>query len=266
MIKHILMIGCGHMGYAMLRRWVELRVAAQFSVITPRLESLHGLEAKGVRHFADVELFKPEAPPDVLIFAVKPQILAEVLLQYRAFNKALMLSVAAAKPLSLYEGIFGNNMRMVRAMPNLAVKLGQGVTLLAANAQVDSADKRTVETLLKPLGLVAWLVDEGQMDAGAALSGCGPAYFYLLAEALAEAGAALGLAPDLAATLAKQTLMGSAALWQDDPSSGATLYQSIAVKGGMTEAALIVLQQDNALKNLMQEALKAAVLRAKNLR
>lgn len=261
-INHLAMIGCGHMGYAMLRPWVERRAAARFTVITPRLESLHGLEKQGVQHIAYPA--DMDDVPDIMVLAVKPQILGAVLSDYKKFCGTLFLSVVASKPLEFYEKTLGPA-RVVRAMPNLPAKIGQGATLLVANNNVHAADKTQIEKLVTALGLAVWLDHEGQMDAATALSGCGPAYFYLMADILARAGAELGLAPALAQQLAKQTLIGSAGLWQADNTAAQTLYESIAVKGGLTEAALGVLQQEDALKTLMRGALLAAMERAKKL-
>lgn len=266
MLTHLLMIGCGHMGYAMLRPWVESRAAQRFSVVTPRLESLHGLEAKGVTHIPFASALRPDEVPDVVVLAVKPQILDAVLADYRAFAaQSLFLSVVAGKPLALYEKSLGTGARIVRAMPNLPAKVGAGACLMVASAGVSEADKKRVTSLMAPLGLSAWLPDESMMDAATALSGCGPAYFYYMTDVLAAVGAGLGLPQALATQLAKQTLLGSAALWTKEDASAKTLYESIAVTGGMTEAALAILQEKQVFKDLMEAALKAAAARGKKL-
>lgn len=248
------------MGFAMLRRWVEQGGATRFSVVTPRLESLHGLP---VEHFPSIQAFAAAKPtPDSVVLAVRPQHLPALLPTLRPFAASLFISVAAAKTLAFYQSLLGEAVAVIRAMPNLAVKTGQGATLLVANAAVTPAQRGVAQRLFHPLGLVAWLTEEAQMEAATALSGCGPAYFYLLADVLAKAGTELGLAPALAQSLAKQTLLGSAALWQNDSTTATDCYQSIAVQGGMTEAALQVLQQNAALQQLMATALQAAVRRA----
>lgn len=253
------------MGHAMLRPWVKAGIAQTIYVVAPRLESLHGLETEGVRHVPFPQNLPADIIPDAIVFAVKPQIAAEVVPAYAKVRPALFLSVIAGKKLAFYETALGHKTPIIRAMPNLPAKVGKGATLLCANAEVSDPQKKVAQTLLSVLGTTLWLDHEDAMDAATALSGCGPAYFYYMAEALAEAGRALGLPAQTAATLARQTLIGSASLWEAEPQSAAMLYQSIAVKGGMTEAALAILQERNSLKNMMKNALLAAVTRAKNL-
>lgn len=265
MIKTLVLVGCGHMGHAMLVPWVKARAAENIFVVTPRLESLSGLEARGVTHVPFPQNLPPHVQPDVVVFAVKPQIAADVVPAYRSFSGALFLSVIAGKKLGFYETLLDEKARLIRAMPNLPAKVGKGATLLAAGAHATESDKQNAQKLLGSLGMASWLPDENMMDAATALSGCGPAYFYLLADVLGSAGVQCGLPADLAAQLARQTLLGSAALWDAQNESAAMLYQSIAVKGGMTEAALAVLQDNNQLQELMRKALDTAIERAKKL-
>jgi pyrroline-5-carboxylate reductase len=261
MIKNLVLVGCGHMGYAMLKPWVENKAASHFWVACPRLESLHGLETRGVHHVAWPQALPSEVQADVVIFAVHPEILSSVMSEYKN-HSALFISVAAGKTLASYEKILGPHARVIRAMPNLPAKIGAGVTTLVANKNVSAADRQNAEKLLSALGATAWLQDEKLMDAATAISGCGPAYFYLLTETLSELGQEFGLSPDVAAHLARETCIGSSLLWQKEDSSAGALYQSIAVKGGLTEAAISTLRKNDALKNLMRDALKSAVARA----
>jgi pyrroline-5-carboxylate reductase len=202
--------------------------------------------------------------PDVVVFAVKPQVLETVLESYKKFPNALFLTIAAGKPLAVYESILGNT-RIIRAMPNLAAKVGEAATLLVAGKQAGPVDRTLAEKLFGVLGPTFWLEAESQMDAATALSGCGPGYFYLMAEVMAEAGVSLGLPEAMAQSLARQTLIGSAAFCKSEEATLKTLYQNVAVKGGMTEAAINVLQENDALKSLMLKALQAAVERARKL-
>jgi pyrroline-5-carboxylate reductase len=267
MIKNLVLVGCGHMGYAMLQRWVETGAAVAIKVVTPNSESLHGLDKKGVQYIQyPTSISSDDEAPDVIVFAVKPQILPDVLKDYRQFHaKSLYLSIAAGKTLDFYVDALGGQARVIRAMPNLPVKSGEGATLLVRNTFTTRADAATAEQLLSGLGMVAWLEKEALMDTATALSGCGPAYFYLLADLLAKAATELGLPPELSAALARQTFLGSATLWREDNLSAETLYRNIAVKGGMTEAALNVFQDQDALKTLIHKALDAAAARGKTL-
>lgn len=265
MIKNLVLVGCGHMGFAMLQPWLQKSAAENIWVVTPDAASLRGLQEKGARHVAYPNTLPPDVTPDVIMFAVKPQIIEEVIAEYRHYQSSLFLSVAAGTPVTTYEKILGAQARVVRVMPNLPARVGEAATLMVANGNVTLPDIQHAEKLLAMLGSIAWLKDESLMEVATALSGCGPAYFYLLSDVLGELGHDMGLPRELALTLAKQTMLGSAALWKQDALPAHTMHQNIAVKGGMTEAALLQLTQDNALKNLMRKALVAASERGKKL-
>ncbi len=253
------------MGFAMLQPWAAKHGAENIWVITPDAESLHGLKEKGVRHVAYPNTLPPDVKPDVIMFAVKPQILEDVIAEYTQYRDALFLSVAAGKKIEVYEKKLGPSARVVRVMPNLPAKVGEAATLMVGNSQVTMVDIQHAEKLLGMLGSTAWLKDESLMDVATALSGCGPAYFYLLSDILGELGHEMGLPKDLSNALAKQTMVGSAALWKQEQAAAHTMHQNIAVKGGMTEAALQELMQNDALKTLMRKALIAANERGKKL-
>ena len=170
------------MGFAMLQPWVLKHAAENIWVITPDANSLHGLQEKGVRHVAYPNTLPPDVRPDVIMFAVKPQILEDVIAEYTPYKESLFLSVAAGKKISVYEKKLGSDVRIVRVMPNLPAKVGEAATLLVANSQVTMVDIQDTEKLLGMLGTTAWLKDESLMDVATALSGCGPAYFYLRSE------------------------------------------------------------------------------------
>ena len=249
----------------MLQPWAANHAAENIWVVTPDGASLRGLQEKGVRHVGYPATLPPDVHPDVIVFAVKPQILEDVLSEYKAYTQSLFLSVAAGKKISVYENKLGATARVIRAMPNLPAKVKEGATLLVANIKATAEDKKNAEKLIGMLGMTAWLVDEDLMDAATALSGCGPAYFYLLADCLGQLGHEMGLPKDLSSMLARQTMIGSAALWKQEDEPAHTMHQNIAVKGGLTEAALAQLMEGDALKNLMRKALLAASERGKKL-
>lgn len=274
MIKNLVLVGCGHMGYAMLRTWVERKAAETIWVVTPEPETLRGYgntlalapaNQAAICHAMMASALPENLNPDAIIFAVKPQILESVLAEYRRFQESLFLSVAAGKKLAIYTKVLGASARVVRVMPNLPAKVGAAASLLVAGKRAKPRDRAIAEMLFSMLGTVDWLPKENLMDTATALSGCGPAYFYLLADVMAKIGAEMHLPLELAARLSKQTLIGSAVLWQQDSESARTLYQNIAVKGGLTEAAILKLQDGDALEKLMRKALKAAAKRGKEL-
>ncbi len=253
----LLLVGAGKMGSALLRRWQEQSIADEILVIdTARnLKSPKDLPAG----FA----------PDVVLLAVKPQTLPDILADYRHYadDGALFVSVAAGRTTAFFEQHLGNTAKVVRAMPNTPAAIGEGITGAFANKNVSIEQRAIANQLLSPVGEVMWFEDENQMDAVTALSGSGPAYVFLLIEAMTAAGVDLGLDAAVSAKLARQTVIGSAALAKADAHvPTAVLRESVTSPGGTTAAALDVLMQDNnGLKALMQKALRAATDRAKEL-
>jgi pyrroline-5-carboxylate reductase len=153
----------------------------------------------------------------------------------------------------------------IRAMPNTPAAIGRGITVAVPNARVTDAQRALVHALLSAVGAVEWIADEALMDAVTALSGSGPAYVFLLAEAMARAGAAAGLPDALAATLARATVAGSGELLNRSPLDAATLRQNVTSPGGTTAAALEVLMGQDGLAPLMTRAIAAATTRSREL-
>ena len=154
---------------------------------------------------------------------------------------------------------------LVRAMPNTPAAIGRGITVAVANARVSGAQRALVDTLLSAVGAVEWVADEALMDAVTALSGSGPAYVFLLAEAMARAGVAAGLPPALAEKLARATVAGSGELLHRSPLDAATLRQNVTSPGGTTAAALDVLMAKDGLEALLTKAIAAATKRSRDL-
>jgi pyrroline-5-carboxylate reductase len=260
----LLLIGCGNMGGAMLAAWSEHALASSIVVVQPSLRSAARFPAATfVAGPADIPA---GFTPDLVVVAIKPQLFETTLPAFRdRIGDAAVLSVAAGKRIVDHQRLLGTR-PVVRALPNTPVAIGQGAIGCAADATVDAALRTQVDTLLAPLGLVEWLPDESLVDAVTALSGSGPAYLFLLIEALADAGAAQGLPPDLALRLARQTVIGSAALAAHRPdATPAQLRAAVTSKGGVTAAALGVLMAEDGIFALYRRALAANVARAKEL-
>ena len=153
----------------------------------------------------------------------------------------------------------------MRTMPNTPAAIGRGITVAVPNGHVSEQQRGLVDELLTATGMVEWITDESLMDAVTAVSGSGPAYVFLLAEALAQAGVAAGLPADLAAKLARATIAGSGELLERSPFDAATLRQNVTSPGGTTAAALGVLMDTNGLAALMQKAVAAAAQRSREL-
>ncbi len=255
MLKNILLAGCGKMGGALLARW---RGKLDVHVVDPT-------GGNGV--LKSLSQLAKDYTPDAVVFAVKPQGLDEVLPEYAERFKIvpLFISIAAGKTLSYYEKHLGKAARVVRAMPNTPAMAGQGMTALVANAAASTADKAAAEALFALAGQTVWLEDEELMHAVTGLSGSGPAYVYLFIESLAEAGVKAGLPAPAAKRLALQTVTGACALAAESGAEMAALRAQVASPGGTTEAALKTLEQEKALRKLVDEAVQAAAKRSKEL-
>ncbi|MEO1137613.1 MAG: pyrroline-5-carboxylate reductase, partial [Pseudomonadota bacterium] len=202
-----------------------------------------------------------------MVIAVKPQTVEAVLPDYAPLAKnALVISVMAGKSLAKISEALGGAERLARAMPNLPAAIGKGVSGLYARQGVDAAGRALIEALMQAAGTVVWVRNEQEIDLVTAVSGSGPAYFFLLTEALADAGVQLGLKKETAAALARATLTGAGALLEADARSPAELRRAVTSPGGTTDAALKIFDgDDRALRSLVEKAAAAAAKRASEL-
>ncbi len=207
------------------------------------------------------------AAADVVILAVKPQVMAEVargLAEAVARRRPLVISIAAGIRTGDLDRWLGGAADIVRAMPNTPALVQSGATALYAGNGVDADRRDQAESILRAVGLVVWIDDEALMDAVTALSGSGPAYFFLLMELLSEIGADLGLPADAARLLTLQTAFGAAKMALESSEDAAALRRRVTSPGGTTEAALAVLEDGN-LRALLHRALDAARDRSREL-
>ena len=203
----------------------------------------------------------------VVVLAVKPQVLREVALQLAApvqRYKPLVISIAAGVRESDLCRWLGGTVAVVRTMPNTPALVRCSATALFANAWVSPAQKQLAESILRAVGLTIWVDDERLLDSVTALSGSGPAYFFLVMEALEQAGIGLGLEPGQARLLTLQTAFGAAKMALESADSPAVLRARVTSPGGTTEKALAVLQAGE-LETLFTRALEAARQRAREL-
>ncbi len=204
---------------------------------------------------------------EVMVLAVKPQVLQQVCTSLAGpvqKTKPLVLSVAAGVRLQDIERWLGGNLSIVRSMPNTPALLQTGATALYANPRVTSEQKQTAETILRAVGLTLWLEDESLLDTVTALSGSGPAYFFLMMEAMQAAATKLGLAPQQAKLLTIQTALGAAKMALESEQDTAELRQRVTSPGGTTERAIASLQ-DGGYETLIEQAMTAARDRATEL-
>ena len=267
--SRILLVGCGKMGGALLRGWLRQGLEpADVHVVEPAPEAA---EAVGGELGVTVTASPDEAPAgfaaDTVVFAVKPQGMDGIVPHYRgiAGRGAVCLSIAAGKPIAFFRRHLGDDAAIVRAMPNTPAAVSRGITAACASAAVTAGQRAVCQRLLEAVGETVWLEDEALIDPVTAVSGSGPAYVFLLIEAMAQAGIEQGLPPDVAERLARATVAGSGELARQSGDAAETLRRNVTSPGGTTAAALEVLMSGDGLGALMSRAVEAATRRSREL-
>ncbi|MCF8467499.1 MAG: pyrroline-5-carboxylate reductase [Sneathiella sp.] len=264
----VLLVGSGKMGQAMLGGWIEDRIApASIVAIDPNPENLAVALDMGCRGFSSATQIPDDFQPDVMVLAVKPQMMTEVLPTFRFFAEkgALVLSIAAGTRIARFEDAFGTGAAIIRAMPNTPAAVRQGMIVCCSNPNVLPEQERCCNMLMGAIGTVAWVTDENLMDAVTGLSGSGPAYVFYMIEAMAAAGVSVGLPEDLAMKLAEGTVAGAGALALHSSETAAQLRRNVTSPNGTTAAGLEILMGEDGLGPLMQKAVAAATKRSKEL-
>jgi pyrroline-5-carboxylate reductase len=261
-MTQVLLVGCGKMGGALLRGWLASGAIKGAMVVEP-----HPVDIPAGVTIAATLAELPDPLPPTILLAVKPQMQDGVLPELRARlpKNALVISIAAGKTLGYFADRLGKGVAVVRTMPNTPAAIGRGITVCCAGGMVNDAGLATADALMRAAGDVAWIVDEAMMHAVTAVSGSGPAYVFLLIEALEDAAKAAGLPPDLAAQLARATVTGAAELALRSADAPAKLRRDVSSPGGTTVAALSVLMAPDGLAALMTRAVAAAAQRAEEL-
>ncbi|MEX2630725.1 MAG: pyrroline-5-carboxylate reductase [Tistlia sp.] len=264
----LLLVGCGKMGGALLSGWLEGGTPAeQVHLVEPNIESVAGFIGQGARHHRSVADLPGDLVPQVVLLAVKPQMMEQALADLPSWpaESTVHLSIAAGKPLAWFEQRLGAAAAVVRAMPNTPAAIGRGMSVLVAAPRVDAAQRALCTSLMEAVGEVDWVEDEALIDVVTALSGGGPAYVFLLAEVLAAAGVKAGLPEQLAERLARVTVAGSGELLHRSPEAAAVLRRNVTSPAGTTQEALEVLMAEGGLQALFDEALAAATRRSREL-
>ncbi|GHD14440.1 pyrroline-5-carboxylate reductase [Tianweitania populi] len=266
----LILAGCGNMGYAMLAGWVKAgRIpAARVAVVEPNESLRTRAQALGVSVHADASDIPADCQPKLVIFAVKPQVMKDVVPAYKHFVEAgaAALSIAAGTPIAVFEDLLGSDAAVIRCMPNTPAAIGKGMLVLFSNANVTDEQDSFVRDLLSANGAVATIETEELMDAVTAVSGSGPAYIFHFIEALTAAAETAGLPSDVAKLLAMQTVYGAGALAADSEEEPGKLRENVTSPKGTTAAALDVLMGGDRLKTLLVEAVDAAKKRSIELR
>jgi pyrroline-5-carboxylate reductase len=263
----ILLVGCGKMGGALLGGWLDQGIqGTNVHAIEPFQDFAGPFIERGVTFHNALDDLDASFAPDFVLFAVKPQMMDDVVPAYSRFSgKSTFISIAAGKTIAYFESKLGGTAAIIRTMPNTPAAVRRGVTIACGNMGVEKAAKEMCLALLTAVGETSWLEDESLIDAVTAVSGSGPAYVFLLAETMTQAGIEAGLSPEMAAQLAVQTVAGSGELLVQSDDDATTLRKNVTSPGGTTEAALAILMGENGLQELMSKAIAKAVERSKEL-
>jgi pyrroline-5-carboxylate reductase len=252
---HLFLVGCGNMAGQMLAHWLNCGLdPARVTVLRP--------SGKAVAPGVTVVTAYPDRLPEgtLILLGMKPYQIEEVAAGLAPLCRSDMaiVSILAGTTLAQLRGHFPASNDVIRAMPNLPVGIGKGVTALFSDARTQADARAMAEELLGLLGLVEWMDEEAQFNSGAALSGCGPAFLFRFIDALALAGEAVGLPADQSARMALATVEGAAGMAAAASDSPAMLADRVASPGGMTREGMNVLDADDRLVQLLIDTLTAA--------
>lgn len=269
-VSHILMIGCGNMGTALLSRWVAAYPDMQCDIITAsaaRHDALHAIAPTITCHTARDTLRHERY--DMVIFAVKPQQAAKVLPEYAdiaAQKGTTSISIMAGIACEQLSALLSGTQTICRAMPNMAARIGQSATPIFHYNANDADAAKHAETLFACVGSVYPLAEESHMHAATAIAGSSPAYVMHFAEAFETAAAQQGIDTDMAREMAREALLASAALLAEDGANPTEIRTRITSPGGTTEAALQrLMDQETGFEPLMKNAMAACIARSKAL-
>ncbi len=262
----VALVGCGAIGSALLKGWLTQQDShsrfKSFWVVAPHAERVDPFLDDHRVMWCRTPEYLP-GKPDVIVFAIKPFQLDKVLPHYKEFD-SLIISVASGKRLAFIETFFSEGQAIVRAMPNTPVSIHQGVIGLLGNQHLTPDQKLMVETCFNGLGYCPWLTSDVDIDKMTALSGSGPAYVFLMIEALSKAGVELGIDPQTSLSLAIQTFVGASLYAQQADVPPEVLRERVTSPHGTTSAALAIFEK-YGLTKLIEAAVEAAFIRAKEL-
>ena len=258
-------IGGGNMGYALATRIAANSPEIRVIVADPSAEQRARFADSSIQTTADNRQAAISA--DVVVLAVKPQVMSEVLSKIQlVVEQRLVISVAAGVPLTTLEQGLGDDCAIVRCMPNTPALIGEGITGMIANSQVTEPQAKLAEEILSHSGSIIWFGSDRELDAVTAVSGSGPAYFFYLMEHMIGAAIELGLSEIAAKQLVLRTACGAAQMAERSAFDPATLREQVTSPGGTTERALQVLanaQADAAIRNALRGAFQRSIELAK---
>lgn len=260
-------IGAGNMARSLIVGMLQEAGNLQLRVSDPDQNQLDVIRSYGSQIFTSTDNAVTIQGADVVVLAVKPQVMRSVIEPLEDLaqkQRPLFVSVAAGIREESLNAWLGGHLPIVRCMPNTPALVKAGATGLYANPQVSKEQRSLAESILRTVGITLWFEDEAKLDAVTAVSGSGPAYFFLVMEAMQAAAESLGLKPEDAQLLVVQTALGAARLALESDQKPADLRKQVTSKGGTTEAALNKLNA-GGLVPLFAEALQAAEQRSQEL-
>lgn len=263
----IAFIGCGNLLTSIVNGLIDTGYPKEKLWATNRSAQCVNFFKEQVGINASDDNIKAVRQADVVVLGVKPQQMQGVVKQIAPVvkeNKPLVISVAVGVSVALIEKWLGGSAAIVRSMPNTPALIGAGAAGLYANSMVSDEQKATAESIHRAVGLALWVKEEVLIDAVAAVSGSGPAYFFYVIEAMQQAGQQLGLAEADANLLALQTAVGAGRLALESEDDVAALRKKVTSPKGTTEQAINVFEQEN-LKEIFSKAMQATTERAKML-
>lgn len=267
MFMRLLLVGCGNLGKVFLKIWLQNNIFTQIVVVQPSLAAKKLFKNRKLQPQKGLMFIKTpnEIPnnfkPDFVVFAAKPQVLPDILQHYRHFPKAIYISLATAISTAFLRQKLGGK-TIVRVMPNVAAQIGASINLAYVATKLSRLQKNRIAKIFAPTGKLIWLKEDKLIDLLTAVAGSGAAYVFLFIQSLVKTAIKLGLDEETANTMVKQVVLGGAMLAQQDIDLG-LLIASVASKGGLTEAALSVLQP--RLFELVDKACITANKRLKTL-
>ena len=266
--RPLLLVGCGKMGGAMLEGWLEMGLLPeQIYIIEPHAPITEELRNRGLYAVTVQSELPADLDPGIVLFAVKPQSMDRAVSDFSGCGSpnTTFLSIAAGKTISYFENILGAEAAIVRSMPNTPAAVRRGITVATPNNNVTDEQRNFCSNLLEAVGEVAWVDEEGLIDAVTALSGGGPAYVFFLTECMAQAGIDAGLPAELSAQLARVTVSGAGELMRQSNETPTTLRENVTSPGGTTAEALKILMAKTGWQPLLTQAIGAATARSKQL-
>ena len=267
-MNKILLIGCGHMGSALLTAWTK-KTSNFYTVIDPKqFVKVNKSFNNKVIAYKKIEDLNNTLQFDIIIFAVKPQIANAVLkffVPLKFKKKAVFVSIIAGKKFSFFNNYLPKKCQFIRVMPNMPSLIDEGMSCMVKNKFVTIQNKNKTSILFSKVGKFIWLKNEIDINKVTAISGSGPGYIFLYIDAFEKAALKLNLSKIDTKKLVHQTVFGSIKLLLAGNKSANELANNIAIKGGTTEAALKVFKKNNLFYKIIEKAVKAAFVRANEL-